>query len=49
MFAIAGGILLALFVLGLLVGGVGMLNEGETGCGCTVILVGLAIIGLIFL
>lgn len=49
MLAIAGGILLALFVLGLFSGGIGLLNEGQPGCGCALVIAALAIIGLIFL
>lgn len=49
MFAIAGGILLAVLILGLLGGGIGLLNEGEPGCGCAILIAAMVLIGWIIL
>lgn len=49
MLAIAGGILLALLVIGMLFGGLSMFGEGENGCGCALLAVAGAIILIIIL
>jgi hypothetical protein len=49
MLAIAGGILLALFVLGLILGGFSMIGEGQQGCGCIILIAAAVILGMIFL
>jgi hypothetical protein len=47
MLEIAGGILIALAILAAIVFGFGLLDAGEGGCGCILLLGAIAAIGFI--